>query len=106
MTPRSETNHSQLQLSRHARQRMAQRSVSRAMIDLLIGYGDEAPCGGQSFAITINKYGLQDLRNDGLRGAAVERLSRLRAVVANDGTLVTVMHRYHRPARNARDMRG
>lgn len=106
MTPQAYPDHSTLRLSRHAQQRMAQRSVSRDMVDLLIRYGDESPCGGQSFAITINKYGLEDLRNDGLRAAAVERLSRLRAVVANDGTLVTVMHRYHRPAHNARVMRG
>ena len=106
MTPLAETDHSTLQLSRHAQQRMAQRSVSRDMVDLLIRYGDEAPCGRQSLAITINKYGLEDLRKDGVRGATVEKLSRLRAVMSNDGTLVTVMHRYHRPAHNARVMRG
>ena len=93
-----------LRLSRHAKQRMAQRSVSFTAIDLLMEFGDATPCGGRASAITINKYDLQDLRAEGVGSATIEKLRRLRAVLSDDGTLVTVMHHYRRTSAISREM--
>ena len=104
MTHQHHNYRANLRLSQHAKQRMAQRSVSCTAIDLLMEFGDAAPCGGRASAITINKYDLQDLRADGVCSATVEKLRRLRAVLSDDGTLVTVMHRYRRFPTISREM--
>lgn len=94
------TGKPQVQLSRHAELRMAQRAISKDLLMLLFEYGDQAACGGRSAAVTVNPLDLSYLRQIGLPISSLERLSRLRAVVANDGTLVTVMHCHKRASRH------
>lgn len=106
MTRQINSYYQPLHFSRHAEQRMGQRSINYAAIDLLLAYGDAAPCGGRASAITLAKHDLQDLREHGISATMVAKLSRLRAIQSADGTVVTVMHRYHRPTSNTRRMRG
>jgi hypothetical protein len=50
----------------------------------------------------LDRRSIAELRAEGYKNADVDRLSRLRAIVANDGRIVTVMHWFHRVRRSER----
>jgi len=62
MTRQINSYYQPLQFAPHAEQRIGQRSINYAAIDLLLAFGDAAPCGGRASAITLAKHDLHDLR--------------------------------------------
>lgn len=83
-------------VSRHASRRMSQRGIRTDLMRTLYWRGEESCCGGRARALTISEELASELRAEGLDAGDVDRLRRMRAVLSQDGELVTVMHRYRR----------
>jgi RimJ/RimL family protein N-acetyltransferase len=81
----------------HARTRMQQRGIPSAAVDLLINYGKSAPAGDGCELVFFDKAARARLFRDNPAAAReAERLCRTYAVLGNDGSVVTVGHRYRR----------
>jgi hypothetical protein len=72
-------------ITRHAAIRSANRGVTSGLITLLLQHADRAL-----------------LRAEGLAAHELDRLTRIVAVVASDGAVITVLHPYGRRGRKYR----
>jgi hypothetical protein len=82
-------------LSHHAGRRLQQRALPPFVVDLLMGFGAAERCGGAE-RFFFDKAARKRLRDHfgGKRGLRlVEPFLDTYAVVADDGTVVTVAHR-------------
>ena len=88
--------------SDHAARRAQQRAIPDAVIDLLLDHGDRLPAGGGTEIVRLGHQVRGELETD-LTPETWRRHDRtLRtayAVVAADGTVITVGHRFHRVER-------
>lgn len=84
----------QLPLTSHAAIRMSQRGIRAKVLKALLAAGQDSPCGGRSSAYILPKAAASELREAGISASDIDRIRRLRAIVAEDGAIVTVMHRH------------
>jgi hypothetical protein len=84
----------EIELTRHARTRMQQRSIPMDMIDLLLRFGDcrGAGKGSESYYFTNRSW----RRVKDHLGEALKTFERYRNIylIAVDGVIVTAAHRY------------
>lgn len=90
----------QIPLTSHAKLRMSQRGIRAATLNVLLAAGQDTPCGGRSSVYTLSKETVSELREAGISASDIDRIKKLRAIVAEDGAVITVMHDYDR-SRNA-----
>lgn len=83
-----------LPLTSHAATRMSQRGIRAQALKALLAAGQDTPCGGRSSAYILSKAAASELREAGVSSSDIDRIRRLRAIVAENGAIVTVMHRY------------
>lgn len=86
-------------LSEHARRRSQQRSIPPTMLDYLFRFGTSTHCGDGAERIVLTRKGREALARSlggvgGLR--PFENCLDAYAVVADDGSIVTVGHSYRR----------
>lgn len=73
-------------LTRHARQRCQQRGISAHLLTAVLENADvEHPANGGSVLVSVSRTRAKTLNLD-------DRLSRLGAVISQDGAVVTVAH--------------
>ena len=72
-----------MELTRHARARMQQRGITAAALDALLDYGRVAPAGGGCDIVYFDK-------------RTQPRFGNGYAIVASDGSVITVGHRTRR----------
>lgn len=84
-------------VSSHASQRMNQRGVPHADLDLLLRFADIATCHRGRVLVSLGPAGTRELVGEGVDRQRLERLQRTAAVLASDGTVITVlkMHGQH-----------
>lgn len=91
----NEIQQSNLKLSEHAQKRSQQRSIPEVVIDLLLDFGDETHLGGGVTSFSFRKEGWKSAAKYlGNRAKYFERYRACYAVVAEDGTIITVAHRH------------
>lgn len=85
-------------LSTHARRRMQQRGITPDALDCLLEYGREAHDHCGHVTLYFDKAARRRLERDfgAENPKRVEEVRRLYAVLARDGEVVTVGHRYRR----------
>ena len=85
-------------LSKHARDRLQQRSITPLETELLLMYGQQHYLGhGRNYWV-LGKRGMKKLRKDMKK--IMQRLDRLQecfVVDTEEGTVITVGHEYKRP---------
>lgn len=87
------TEQSSFKLSEHARKRSQQRSIPESVIDLLLDFGDEAYLGGGVTSFSFRKKGWRTVAKYlGAKAKYFERYRSCYAVVAEDGTIITVAY--------------
>lgn len=85
-------------LSHHAQLRTQQRGIQAQHLRFLLAHADRIqPCGDGCERLSFSRRALTDLARRAVPTAFLERVLRLTAVVANDGTVVTA---YRMPARS------
>ena len=82
-------------LSQHARARMQQRGISAATIEALLDFGREVHVDRGCDVVFLDKRARARLAKANPTAAA-ERIAKSYAIVASDGTVITVGHRYRR----------
>jgi hypothetical protein len=89
-------------LSPHARARMQQRCISPAAIEVLLDFGRmrHVHSDGRELVYFDKKARAQLLKANPAAARAIDRLGRTYAVLADDGCVVTVGHRYRRIPRD------
>ena len=86
-----------MELSRHARARMQQRGINAAALDALLDYGRVARAGrGRDIVYFDSRTRARLVRADAAAVPEAERVCRSYAIVASDGTVITVGHRTRR----------
>lgn len=81
----------------HARVRMQQRGIRLEMLDALLDYGREVHVAGGRDLVFFDKRARARLAKAGIvRDVQAERLCKSYAVLASDGVVITVGHRYRR----------
>ena len=95
-----------LTLTRHAAIRARQRGIGAAMLDAFLSLADaEAPVGGGCIALSISRSTKRDRAIRAAFGPMLDRIADLAMVLAEDGSVVTVMHdRGHGACRRYRRM--
>lgn len=85
----------EIQLSRHASVRCAQRSISKSGIEFVLDYGIARPCGRgcESYSFDRRSWSVAAAAL-GSRIVAFERYRNLYVVVAGDGVIVTQAWRH------------
>ncbi len=87
------TEQSSFKLSEHARKRSQQRAIPESVIDLLLDFGDEAYLGGGVTSFSFRKKSWRTAaRYLGAKTKYFERYRSCYAVVAEDGTIITVAY--------------
>lgn len=82
-----------INMTRHARCRAQQRGINDKAIELLISFGHSVPVGRSCQRIYFRKSCLRELADEiGIKPSMIERLRHIYAVVADDGSIVTVAH--------------
>jgi hypothetical protein len=77
---------------RHLRRRCQQRGVRKIDLQALIDLADRVvPVGGGRVAITLTPRAAAMLRTEGVAASLLDRVSRLAAVVGENGDLITVV---------------
>lgn len=82
-------------LSRHARQRMKDRSIPPLIVEALLDFGERAPCGGGAESCYFTKRSWR--RYSAHLGSEARHFERYRsayAIVAGDGQVVTTCWRH------------
>lgn len=87
-------------LSDHARIRMQQRGIPPLVLDCLLEYGHAEYDHHGALVVYFDKVARQKLERAGLQRTKLEKHLNAYAVVACDGTVKTVGHRYKRIPRN------
>jgi Domain of unknown function (DUF4258) len=83
--------------SRHAESRMQQRGIDRAAIDCILDFGREQHDHHGAVIVILDRAASKRLARTGaVRGAQLDALRGLYAVVGNDGSVRTVGHRIRR----------
>jgi hypothetical protein len=83
--------------SRHAQSRMQQRGIARNAIDCILEFGREQHDHHGAVVVMLDRAATRRLaRNGAARGAQLDALRGLYAVVGNDGSIFTVGHRTRR----------
>jgi hypothetical protein len=84
-------------LSPHAQARMQQRAISAEALERLLDFGSVRPLARDKEIVFFDKKAKQRLaKADKAIARAAERLVRTYAVLAGNGIVVTVGHRYRR----------
>ena len=84
-------------LSQHARARMQQRGISSATIEALLDFGREVHVDRGCDLVFLDKRARARLAKANPTAAAeAERIAKSYAIVASDGTVITVGYRYRR----------
>ncbi len=84
-------------VSRHARTRAQQRGVRPSeLLRALDVFDHDEACGGGRYALSLSGSGMSRLQKGGMAPQEIDRLRNLRVVVADDGTIVTVIRRSRR----------
>lgn len=88
--------------SHHARDRMQQRGVSEAALDLLLRYGRTSHVQGGCYRVYMDGRARRNaIRECGrAAGPVIDRICGLFAVVGGNGVVVTVCHRRRRTPRD------
>lgn len=77
----------------YARKRSQQRSIPESVIDLLLDFGDEVYLGGGVTSLSFRKKGWRTVvKYLGAKAKYFERYRSCYAVVAEDGTIITVAY--------------
>ena len=90
-------------LTHHAARRAQQRAISATVLDLLLDYGDRFVAGGGAEIVRIGQHGRYELARELSPATWREHGRKLQtayAVVAADGAVVTVGHRFRRMERH------
>jgi hypothetical protein len=87
-------------VSDHARIRMQQRGIPPAVLDCLLTYGHSEYDHQGACIVYFDKASRARLSRTGVQLAKIEKYLKTYAVVACDGTIKTVGHRYKRIPRN------
>ena len=86
-----------MDLTRHARARMQQRGIAAAALGALLDYGRVARAGRGVDIVYFDKRARQGLAREHVVAAPeAERVCNSYAIVASDGTVITVGHRTRR----------
>ena len=86
-----------MELTRHARARMQQRGIDAAALGALLDYGRVARAGRGVDIVYFDKRARQRLaREHAVAAPEAERVCNSYAIVASDGTVITVGHRTRR----------
>ena len=85
-------------ITRHARARMQQRGIRFEDLEALLDFGREIPAGRGRDLVFFDKRARARLAraNPVVAAAEADRISRSYAIVASDGVVITVGHRYQR----------
>ncbi|MEQ6335704.1 hypothetical protein [Sphingobium sp. MK2] len=87
----------ELQISKHAQNRMQQRGLRYADIQLLAEYADmDVVIAGGLHAMRLSKRAYAIAQAQGVSTSVLDRLKRAVAVESVEGTLVTCLHLYGR----------
>ena len=84
-----------LELTDHAAARMQQRGIRAQALEALLDYGRVVHVEGGRDIVYFDKKSRARLAKAG-GGADADRLTRTYAILASDGTVVTVGHRFRR----------
>ena len=86
-----------MDLTRHARARMQQRGINAAALDALLDYGRVARAGrGRDIVYFDSRTRARLVRAHAVAVPEAERVCKSYAIVASDGTVITVGHRTRR----------
>lgn len=82
--------------SKHSLVRAKHRSISNEVVSLLLSYGEYRKCKGHAESFYFSRESLRQILNDHGRECfkACEKLRNAYAVVAKDGTIITVARSY------------
>lgn len=80
-------------LSSHAATRMAQRGISRAILDLVLLHGTRAKAGGNCEEYALPEREARQLADLGYEAPLVNAARKVRAIVNVEGVVVTCFHR-------------
>jgi len=84
-------------VSRHARARMQQRGIRPEALEALLDYGREVRAGRGRELVFFDKRARACLTHaNAALAAEAERVCNSYAIVASDGTVITVGHRFRR----------
>jgi hypothetical protein len=86
-------------LSAHARQRAQQRAIQPDLLEMLLDHGERRPAGRGAEIVHLTAAGHRECAAEEGVGRAA-RLKSIYAVIAADGRVVTVGHRYSRLGRH------
>ena len=86
-----------MELTRHARTRMQQRGIDAAALDALLDFGRIIPAGGGCDIVYFDKRARERLaREQALAAPEADRVCKSYAILASDGSVITVGHRTRR----------
>ena len=88
--------------TRHANRRAQQRSIPTALVDLVLDYGERCAAGGGAEIVRLTERSRHELAMDMDRQTWRRHAHSLRtvyAVVAADGVVITLGHRFRRVER-------
>lgn len=84
-----------INMTRHAEVRMAQRGIQSPHIDLLFQFGDlEVPCGKGGTSLAMTKTAYQKMLKKGISVQLADKARNLVAVIGSNGAIITVLHNY------------
>jgi hypothetical protein len=86
-------------LTDHTRIRMQQRGISPEALEILLELGEESTAPGGRQVVFVDRTRREELGRRAKRVRERDRLKRLYAITDEQGTVVTVGHRYRRLAR-------
>jgi hypothetical protein len=79
-------------LSKHAQLRARQRGTSSRDLQFILEHGEaDQEVGSGCMEVSLKREQLSELRAAGIDTGQLERLARLRVILAEDGTIVTTM---------------
>lgn len=83
-------------LSHHARCRAQQRGIQTQHLRFLLAHADRAqPCGAGCERLSLSRTAIADLARHAAPPAFLERVQRLTAIIAGDGTIITAYRAAH-----------
>ena len=88
-----------MELTQHARARMQQRGIDAAALDVLLDFGRIIPAGGGCDIVYFDKRARARLARAGAVApakAGADRVCKSYAILASDGSVITVGHRTRR----------
>lgn len=87
------TNHT-IPVTKHAADRIQQRGIPMAAVDLAINFGREVPAGGGATAHRLDAKGLKKARAycGGSLGQLEDRVRGIEVILGRNGQLITAQH--------------